>query len=118
MLPRKASIKIFLAYVAKHRNISIASFHSSAVLLLCQQMAQYSSSKGVDWPLDGCDFDSLPPRLVMEWVTVFGQANHLSISPSNQANSADPTLSGTEMSTSQNASFHLWINVWVTGTTM
>jgi len=31
--------------------------------------------------LDGREFNSRPPRLTLGWVTVFGRANHLSISP-------------------------------------
>jgi len=37
----------------------------------------------LDLRLDGREFDSWPLRLVLAWVTVFGQANHLSISPSH-----------------------------------
>jgi len=36
----------------------------------------------IDLRLDGREFDSRPPRLVLGWVTVFGRANHvLTISP-------------------------------------
>jgi len=42
----------------------------------------------LDSRLDGREFDSRPPRLILGWMTVFGRENHLSISPSHQANSA------------------------------
>ena len=35
----------------------------------------------LDLRLDGREFDSRPPRLVLGWVTVFGRENHLDISP-------------------------------------
>ena len=35
----------------------------------------------LDLRLDRREFDSRPPRLVLGWVTVFGRANHLRISP-------------------------------------
>jgi len=38
---------------------------------------------GLETRLDGREFNSRPPRLIMGWVTVFGRANHLSISPSH-----------------------------------
>jgi len=37
----------------------------------------------LDSQLDGLKFDFWPPRLVLQWVTVFGQANNLSILPSH-----------------------------------
>ena len=43
---------------------------------------------------DGCNFNSWLPLLVPGWVTVFGQINHLSISPSHPPTQPS-TLSGT-----------------------
>ena len=37
----------------------------------------------LDLPIIGREFDSRPRRLVLGWVTFFGWANHLSISPSH-----------------------------------
>ena len=37
----------------------------------------------LDLQVDGREFDSLPLRLILGWVIVVGQANHLSISPSH-----------------------------------
>jgi len=36
----------------------------------------------LDSRFDGREFDSRPPRPILGWVTVFGQENHISISPS------------------------------------
>jgi len=49
----------------------------------------------LDLRLDGREFDSRPPRLVLGWVTLFGRANHRSISPSHPMLTQPPTLSGT-----------------------
>jgi len=53
-------------------------------------------ARALDLPLDGREFNSLPPRLVLGWVTILRWANYLNISPSHpgqfhqatQANSA------------------------------
>ena len=85
----------------------------------------------MDLRLDGREFDSRPPRLVLGWVTVFRQANHLSISPSHPRPNQPPTLGGTGNkyqpkcgealrlgSKGTYGSFRLWINVWVAGKTV
>jgi len=46
----------------------------------------------LDLRLDGREFDSQPPRLVLGLVTVFGQINHLGISPSRYRPTQPPTL--------------------------
>ena len=46
----------------------------------------------LDLRLDGREFDSRPPRLVLGLVTVFGQINHLGISPSRYRPTQPPTL--------------------------
>jgi len=51
----------------------------------------------LDLRLDGREFHSRPPRLVLGWVTVFGRANHLGILPSHLGPRSIqlPTLRGT-----------------------
>jgi len=41
--------------------------------------------RALDLRLDGREFGFRPPRLILWWVTVFGRANHLGISPSHSA---------------------------------
>jgi len=48
-------------------------------------------------------FNSGPPRLILGWVTVFGRANHLSISPSHAGQLSLLPSSGRETSTRQSA---------------
>ena len=50
---------------------------------------------------DGRKFDFWLPQLVLGWVTIFGWANYLSISPSHPARLSLLALAGWEMSTSQ-----------------
>jgi len=53
--------------------------------------------------VDGRKFDSRPPRqLLLRWVTVFGRANHLSISPNHPQFSLLPSA-GLKMSTGGDA---------------
>ena len=52
---------------------------------------------------NGREFDSRPPRLVLGWVTVFGRAYHLSISPSHPGQFSLLPSSRREMSTGQSA---------------
>jgi len=59
--------------------------------------------RALDLLLDGREFDSRPPRLVPGWVTVFGRANHLSISPSHPGQLSLLPSAGREMSSSQSA---------------
>ena len=81
--------------------------------------------RAFDSRLDGREFDSRPPRLMLRWVTVF------SISPSDLGQLSLLPSAGREMSTNQSAvtlcdwgvkgrygSFHLLINVWVAGKTV
>jgi len=95
---------------------------SSSYRWLCSQVIM-----ALDLRLDGREFDSRPTGLELRWVTVFRPANHLSISPSAQANSASyPQRDGTWVPANavtlcgwgvkdRYGSFHLWINVWVAG---
>jgi len=53
----------------------------------------------LDWRLDGHGLDSLPPQLVLRWVTVLGQANHLGISPSHLGQLSLLLYAGREVST-------------------
>jgi len=53
--------------------------------------------------LDDREFASRPPRLVLGWVTVFGQANHLGISPSHVGQLSLLPYTGREMSAGQSA---------------
>jgi len=57
----------------------------------------------LDLQLDGCEFDSRPPRIILGWVTVSGQANYLSISPSHPGQLSLLPSAGWEMTTSQSA---------------
>jgi len=57
----------------------------------------------LDLRLDGCEFNSQSPRLLLGWVTVFGRENHLSISPSHQGQLSLLSSPGLEMSTIQKA---------------
>ena len=57
----------------------------------------------LDSRLDGLEFDSRLSRLVPGWVTVFEQANHLSISPSHAGQLSLLPSAGRKTSTSQNA---------------
>jgi len=53
----------------------------------------------LDLRLDGREFDSRLLRLILRWVTVFGRANHLSISPSCPSQLSLLPSAGREMST-------------------
>jgi len=53
--------------------------------------------------LDGRALDFRPTRLVLGWVIVFGQTNHLSISPSHPDQLSLLPSAGREVSTSQSA---------------
>jgi len=59
--------------------------------------------RALDVRLDGREFDSRPPRLILGWVTVFGRANHLGISPSHPGQLSLLPYAGREMSTGQSA---------------
>jgi len=59
--------------------------------------------RALDLRHEGREFDSLPPRLVLGWVTVFGLANHLSISRSHPGQLSLVLSAGQEMSTGQSA---------------
>jgi len=84
----------------------------------------------LDLRLDGREFDYRLVLASMGWLTVFGQANRLSISSSHQANSASyPQWDGNRISAKVRwwsaagsngtySSFDLWINVWVIGKTV
>jgi len=56
----------------------------------------------LDLRLDGREFNSRPPWLILGRLTVLGRANHLSISSSQLGQLSIPSA-GREMSTSQNA---------------
>jgi len=88
--------------------------------------------RALDSRLDGREFDSRPPRLILGWATVFGRAGkplqHFTKPPRPTQR---PTLSGTGNeyqpkcvdalrlgSKGRCGSFHLWINVWVVGKTV
>jgi len=59
-------------------------------------MARYSLVvRALDFQLSNREFDFRPPRLVIGWVTVFGRANHLSISLAIPRPTQPPTVSGT-----------------------
>ena len=88
-------------------------------------------SRALDLRLDGREFDSRSPRLVLGWVTVFERANHLGISPSHLRQLSLLLSARHEMSTgqgavmlfgweqSQDGSFHVdKQNVWVAGKTV
>ena len=47
------------------------------------------------------EFDSRPPQLVLGWVTVFGRANHLSISPNHHGQLSLLPSAGREVGTGQ-----------------
>jgi len=95
-------------------------FHPVGLSLLGSLVVMALNSR-----LDGREFNSRPLRLVLGWVTVFGRANHLSISPNYRGQLSLLPYVGPEMSTGQSAvtfcrwvvnwegSLHLWINVWV-----
>jgi len=55
----------------------------------------------LDLQLAGCEFDSRPVRLVLGWVTVFGQVNHLNISPNNPVQLSLLPSAGQEMNISK-----------------
>jgi len=88
--------------------------------------------RALDLRLDGREFNSRPPWLVLGWVIVFGRANHLSISPYHPGQLSLLPSAGREISTGQSAVtlcgwgvkagmaylFHLWMNVWVAGKTV
>jgi len=68
-------------------------------------------------------------RLVLGWVTVFGWANHLVISPGHPGQLSLLVSVGWEMTTSQSAMmvygwgviaslFHLWMSLWVADKTV
>jgi len=57
----------------------------------------------LDSRLDSREFDSRPTRLILGWVTVFGRANHLSISPSHPGQLSLLPSVGREMSTGESA---------------
>jgi len=57
----------------------------------------------LDSRLDGRGFNSRPPRPILGWVTVFGRANHFSITLSNPCKLSLLPSEGWEMSTSQSA---------------
>jgi len=59
--------------------------------------------RALDLRLDGREFDSRPPRLVLGWVTVFGRANHLGISQSHLGQLSLLPSAGREMNTGQSA---------------
>ena len=86
--------------------------------------------RALDSRLDGRELDSRPPQLVLRWMTVFGRANHLEISPNHPCQLSLLTSVGRVMgneyqpkcgdavrmgSKDRYGSFYLWINVWVTG---
>jgi len=50
---------------------------------LCNTCGWVCNGWALDLRLDGRKLDSRSPRLVLGWVTVFGRANHIGISPSN-----------------------------------
>jgi len=56
-----------------------------------------------DSRLDAHNFDSWPLRLLLEWFTVFGRENYLSISPNHPGQLSHLPSAGWEMSTSQSA---------------
>ena len=80
----------------------------------------------LDLRLDGREFNSRSQRLILDgWVTVFGRANHLSISPSHPSQLSLLPSSRREMSTGQsavmlcgwglkagNGSFRMWWSGW------
>jgi len=58
----------------------------------------------LDSRLDGREFNSRPPQLVLGWVTVFQWANHLSISPTHSSQLSLLLYMGWESSTSPKCS--------------
>jgi len=87
--------------------------------------------RALDSRLDDHEFDSQLLQLLLGWVTIFGRTNRLSLSPSHLGQTQPPVLSGTRNeyqpkcvdalwlgSKGRYGSFHLWINVWVTGKTV
>ena len=59
--------------------------------------------RAFDSRLDGREFDSRPPQLVLGWVTVVEWANHLSISPSHLGQLSLLPYAGREMRTGHSA---------------
>ena len=59
--------------------------------------------RALDSPLHGRQFDSRPPRLILGRVTVFGRANHFSISPSHPGQLSLLPLQDGETNTGQSA---------------
>jgi len=58
--------------------------------------------RALDSQLDGREFDSWPPRLVLGCASIFGCANHLGISPCHSVRPTQPaTLCDREMRTGQ-----------------
>ena len=57
----------------------------------------------LDLQLNGREFDSQPPRLVLAWVTVFERAKNLSILPSIPGQLSLLPSAGPETSTGQSA---------------
>ena len=70
----------------RHRHIPelISDVHSSR---MCTWLGSLVV-RAFHSPLDGLEFDSWPPQLLLGWLTVFGPANHLSVLQVTQANSA------------------------------
>jgi len=68
----------------------LTPYGGSAILLVCGScLAVFSHRvagslvRALDSWHHGCKFNSWLPQLILGWVTIFWQANHLSISPSH-----------------------------------
>jgi len=64
-----------------------------------KSVARYLVVRALDLQLDGGELFSRPPLLILGWVTVFGRANHLSISPSHPGELSLLPSAGRQMST-------------------
>jgi len=80
----------------------------------------------LDLRLDDREFDSRPPRLYNTgWVTVLGRANHRSISPATEANSASffhldekCIPANMRLGSKVRMAHSMLINAWVAGKTV
>jgi len=64
---------VLLLYLAKHKNTELASFHSNAVLVLCQTS---TSDRLISSILLTCDLYSrcyMTPKACSQWVSAVGR---------------------------------------------
>jgi len=77
----------------------------------------------LDLRLDRREFDSRPPRPVLGWLTIFGQASHLAqlslllrrTESDYRPKFGDALRLGSK---GKYGSFHVWINMWMAGETV